>query len=417
MNTINTLHSLQSLTHHFNSCSLVNAEGTLIWSRDQDLACLSTTRLVAFQIVRKYLRPQAQDLFILNDPENGGYQLSRPLFISGLSSNLFLIWDIALPLINFKIPPTPLYDQGVKNEFAWKAMIESHPSAKDFKSQILRQKQLIDQTSKLKEVIQHLSDDKNQQLWLKTSQQAFDILFSQKATGSAESFFKLNQTQTIKLKLTIEERQNLKLIQLDFSNTSLAQDVHAASHVIEGALIHSIVTYYDLKDYFTQTILDKIKMILPPRSIVAKSHPQGHYNYDLQSICTQLCQHNVNQLNTPSRKGLAQFQYKDFVFFGLGPSPHECSLNYVSPERFEICSIEQLANQNLIEINAMKRADTSGLLSFTVTQSHALTLQFHSLLKVPNAAIHLTLNKKPCPVATEPLILKAQDHFQMEWTF
>ncbi|MBC7467630.1 MAG: hypothetical protein H7256_16685, partial [Bdellovibrio sp.] len=117
-------YQLHQLIQPFTSCSLVNADGALLASNDLSREILTTTRLVAFQIVKKYLNPKPHDLFVMNDPENGGYSLSKLIFVAAIDSNLFLIWDETNNLLDFKIPPTPLYEKNVKNSFVWKALVE-----------------------------------------------------------------------------------------------------------------------------------------------------------------------------------------------------------------------------------------------------------------------------------------------------
>lgn len=406
----------KTLTHFWPSCSVVNADGHLLFSNDREQALLTTTRLVAFQIVKKYLRPQALDLFILNDPENGGFQYQRPLFVAGLSDNLFLIWDMQVALIDFKIPPTPLYDKGVRNEFVWKAMVEPHPQAQELTSVLLQQKQNLDRVLSQKTLVSDLSNIKNQQHWFKISQEAFGLLFSNKAYSSFEASHRLNPTQIFKLKTSAEEKQNLKQINLDMSHTSLAQDVFAASHVIESALIKKIVDFYEIGDFFTQMVLDKIKMTLPPRSVVSKSHPMGLYNYDLQSIAQQICDYCLTQMNSPLRKGHTQFEYKNFLLFRI---QHDQSdrLTYLSSQRFDLKCFEDLTEAHKIRMQIMKRSEQAGRLDFEIIQPDGLSIQFLNLTPSESTAIQLKVNDHPHRAVHGQLHLKQGDRVHLEWLF
>ena len=252
---------------------------------------------------------------MVNDPENGGFQLSKLIFLTSLTPNLFLIWDEDFSSIDFKIPPTPLFDKGVKNEFVWKALVNGSPFAEDLESFILYQKYKVDQLDNLKPLIDNISQTKTQNAWLKSTQEVFDILFNNKAQGSSEAHHKLGVNQAVKIKFQAEEKQNLKLLTLDFTNTNLATDYHAASHVVESALISRLNQYYEFGDYFTQSIFDKIKVILPPRSIVSKPHPTGAHNIELQSIVGQMFDFILTQLNSHVRKPHNLFAYQQSLQF------------------------------------------------------------------------------------------------------
>jgi hypothetical protein len=406
----------KTLTHFWPSCSVVNADGHLLYSNDREQALLTTTRLVAFQIVKKYLRPQALDLFILNDPENGGFQYQRPLFIAGLSNNLFVIWDTSLPLIDFKIPPTPLFDKGIRNEFVWKAMVEAHPQAQEFTSALLQQKTSLDRVLSQKQLVSDLSNPKNQQQWFKISQEAFGELFSNKAYSSFEASHRLNASQIFKLKISAEEKQNLKQINLDMSNTSLAQDIFAASHVIESAMIKRIVDFYEMGDFFTQMVLDKIKTTLPPRSIVSKAHPLGLYSYDLQSIAHQICDYCLTQMNSPLRKGHTQFEYKHFLLLRIHHSQSD-RLTFLSAQRFDLKGFEDLTHSHRIRMKVMKRTDQSGRLDFEIIQPEGLGIQFLNLAPSESSAIQLKVNDQPQRTIQGQLMLKQGDQVQLEWSF
>jgi hypothetical protein len=403
--------SLKAMTAGFNSCSLVNADGHLIFSKDQSLPILTTTRLVAFQIVKKYLKPQPGDMFILNDPENGGFQYSRLIFISALSANLFLIWDEDFHFVDFKIPPTPLYDQGAKNEFVWKALIQASPYPSEFETFVLFHKYKVDKVASVKKSVDELSSKENQVAWLKSTQEIFDIQFNNKALGNFESQFKLKNGQFIKMKFSAEERQNLRLFTLDFTNTNLATDFHAASHVVESAIIRKIAEYYGFGDFFSQSILDKIKVILPPRSIVAKPHPSGDANFEIQAICAQLCEHNLLQLNSHSRKAHAPFQFSNFLNFQMLSG--EILVNgHITPQAVALQGFEELINSQHVEVRKMRRSDKENQVSFQVL-TDSINLKINNRYQTDDSNISFKVNNvaQNCGPGT----LKKSDVVDIEW--
>lgn len=362
---LNYQFALKNTLKNFRSCSLLTSDGALLFSKDNNPELLTTTRLVAFQIVKKYLNPKTLDLFILNDPENGGFQYSKLIFIACLPSNLFLIWDVDDFTIDFKIPPTPLYDLGVKNDFVWQALVDSNQHATQLKNFFEIQKTLVDNIIKMKSQIDFIASAKNQQLWLKATQEIFSIQFGNKAQGSFEAVHRLSQNQYIKLKISAEERQNLKLITLDFTNTNMANEVYSSSHVIESSIVKRLIDFYQIGDFFTQSILDKIKVILPPRSIVSKSHTTGLFNLELQSICGQLCEYNLQQMNSHVRKSQSSFEYTNFLNFEI--HAEDCHTNnIISSQSVLLNNFENLIANNYIVMTKMKRADSVNHLMFNV---------------------------------------------------
>lgn len=411
MKCLDLQYSLKALSGKFASCSLVNADGSLIFSKDQNSTVLTTTRLVAFQIVKKYLKPQPGDMFILNDPENGGFQYSRLIFISALSANLFLIWDESFHFVDFKIPPTPLYDQGAKNEFVWKALIQASPFPAEFETFVLFQKYKVDRIASVKKSIDELSAKENQAAWLRSTQEIFNVQFNNKALGSFEAHFKLKNSQFIKMKFSAEERQNLKLFTLDFTNTNLATDFHAASHVVESAIVKKIAEFYNFGDFFSQSILDKIKIILPPRSIVAKPHPTGEANIEIQAICGQLCEHNLQQLNSHSRKAHAALQFSNFLNFQLLSGDIMVS-GHITPQAVSLQGFEDLINSQHVELKKMRRNDKENQLSFQVL-ADKMSLKINNRYQTDDSNITLKINNELQNSGTASL--KKSDLIEIEW--
>lgn len=410
MKCLDFQYSLKVLTKNILSCSLVNADGTLIFSKDQGPRILTTTRLVAFQIVKKYLKPQPGDLFILNDPENGGYQFSHLIFITSITPNLFLIWDEELHFVDFKIPPTPLYDQGVKNEFVWKALIHSHPFSTDFETFVLLQKLRVDRIAAIKDIVAEISSKENQAKWLKSTQEIFNIQFNNKALGSFETQHKLKNNQFVKLNFLAEERQNLKLFTLDFTNTNLATDLHAASHVVESAVIKKLAEFYEFGEFFTQSILDKIKIILPPRSIVSKPHPTGEGNLDIQAVCSQLCDFNLQQLNSHTRKPQVAFQFVNFLNFQIQSDELFVS-SQINANSVLFTGFEDLITHHHIEVTRMRRSESQNQLSFKVTSTKAFKLKINN--RPQNSEISLKVNDSFKDRGLYEL--KNDDKVEIEW--
>jgi len=380
---------------NFTGASFVNNDGILLASVDQSNEKLTTTRLVAFQIIKKYLAPKPLDLFIMNDPDNGGYNFSKIIFVTALDPDLYLIWNENCPVIDFKIPPTPIYEKNKKNQFVWSALVEAHPLAHILGAFFEKQKLLVDNLSQHRELIQQLSTTKFQNIWLKSTQDIFDQQLQNKAFGSFECSYKTKNMQLIKLKLTAEDRQTVRLLQLDFSNTSPASDYHAASHVIESGLIHQIIRFYEVSDFLNQAILDKIRITLPPKSIVSKSHSLGEHNQEIQSICGQLCLHNLQQLNSQSRKVASQFEVDPEVHIEF-LHPEQSSTFSFYQKNLSIGGFEDLIEKKLIDLEKMQKTDQQLHVRFRVLtnspqslkiKTHLIVNDKDSISKINNQAL------------------------------
>lgn len=414
MNFLTYKHCIKTLLGKYKSCSLVNAEGSLLFSKDQNFEVLTTTRLVAFQIVKKYLNPKPQDFFLLNDPENGGYQLSKLIFISCLSPNLFLIWDENNFNVDFKIPPTPIFDQGVKNEFVWQALIGSRPYSAEFESFLEYQKYKVDTVLKSASLLKTIGDIKAQQQWLKATQNIFDTQFNNKAQGSTEAQYKLSSGSCIRLRFSAEEKQNLKMLTLDFTNTNICPDIYTSSHVIESVLIKKIIDFYSVNEFFTQAILDKIKIILPPKSIVSRSHPTGEHNFELQTICSQLCDYNLTQLNLHTRKSKQTFELTNFLYFSLY-SDHYHSNNFVGSDKIQLEQFEDLINNKVIDLKKMKRTDNLNQICFDIQSAEKVSLTIKNNYKSDEAAHELKLNNES--IGRGQYELKQGDQLEILWKY
>lgn len=412
MNAKTYQNTIAKLTQNLPSFSVVNTEGHLLFSKDGQLECLSTSRLVSYQIVKKYLKPKPLDLIILNDPENGGFNLTKIIFIACLNENLNLVWHEDLNLIDFKIPPTPLYENNQKNSFVWNALVENHPEANALKAFFESEKAKLDSILLQKDYIQTLSSPKNQSLWLKASQEIFDTQFSNKAVGTAECSYKTPSSQLIKLKLIVEEKQNIKLLTLDFTNTSLATDYSASSHVVESGLIQKILSFYQVENFFSQAVLDKIKIILPPKSIVSKAHPRGEWNHEIQSICAQLCFFNLTQLNSQARKNNTNFEIGSEFKFDL-ISSLQCHPMSFDAKSIALDGFETLLAQNHIRLLECHRGEQAVHLKFEVTEVAQTTIQIKSKLFKEDKDYTFKVNDQ-LP-SSRRFSLKPKDQIQIYW--
>ncbi len=403
---------LQQLTQPLGSFSLVNQEGQLLFSKDRKIDCLTTSRLVCFQIVKKYLQPQPLDMYVMNDPENGGFGLTKIIFVAALSENLYLIWNDEFNFIDFKIPPTPLYEKGQKNSFVWKALVESHPQEQLLKTFFETKKQQLDSIFLQTEHIKILSLAKNQSLWLKATQEIFELQFENKALGSAESFYRTHSDQIIKLKLSVEERQNIKLLTLDFTNTSLASDYFASSHVVESGMIQKIIQFYQIEDFFSQSILDKIKIMLPPKSIVSKAHHLGLWNDEIQSICAQLCAFNLAQLNSQTRKVNTHFEIAPELKFDI-VRPDGCYTLSFDQKKVSIEDFESLLTQSIIQLVVCQRNENNIRLRFHFLDTVPTTIQIKSKLFLENKDYFFKINDSSVPVRKN--IVSKNDQIEIIW--
>lgn len=394
------------------SFSLVNNEGQLLFSKDAKTECLTTTRLVAFQIVKKYLKPKPFDLIILNDPENGGFSFTKIIFVACLHENLNLIWSQDLSFVDFKIPPTPLFEGNQKNSFVWSALVDNHPESASLRPFFENEKAKLDALFFQKQHIQNLALPKNQQTWLKASQEIFEIQFSNKALGSAECSYRVNPTQIIKLKLIVEEKQNIKLMTLDFTNTSLATDYSTSSHVVESGLIQKIIQFYQIENFFSQAVLDKIKIILPPKSIVSKANPRGEWNHEIQSICSQLGLHNLTQLNSQARKNTSSFEISSELKLDLIQGVSRYPMNFEG-KSILLDGFESLLAQQKIQLLECHRGENSVHLKFEITPSAQPVLQIKSKLFTEGKDFCLKVNDQI--QSGRRISLKPQDQVQIHW--
>jgi len=299
----------QSFLQNFENASLVNLNGDLLYSKDTSFEPTTTSRLVVYQIVKKYLQLNPGDIFITNDPENGGFNHQKIFFISCLTSNLFLIWCHNFGEVNFKIPLSPLLESHAKNKMLWTALIDAQPERIKFNEFFETQILIYNSCFRATPFLTFLSEPDFQNIWFSTCKAEYDRQYDLKAFGHSEISIKFFD-KLIKTQLTIEEKQNQKSILLDFSNTQLATHESVASHIIESVLIQEIVHFYNLGLFLSQPVLNQIKLILPPKSIISKAHPTGLYNFEFQAFFKQAIHHLFSALNS-SKKVEPKFSLKN----------------------------------------------------------------------------------------------------------
>lgn len=326
-------HKFLALLSPFKNASIINNKGELIYSKDADSFKTTTSRIVLFQIAKKYLSPNTGDIIISNDPENGGTQLNRIFFICCLHNNLFVVWDAELNEVQFKIPLTPLVESNKKNAMIWQALVESQPAADKFKNFFEKQIQKMSQMQVFKKLITSISTDAFQKTWFKLTKSIFEDHFSLKSYGQHQLLIQY-RNQQLKINTEADEKQNIKSFKLDLSGTALANQFSCASHVVESGLMIEISKFYHFEKCLSQPILDQFKLILPPKSVVSKSNATGEYNFELQKLTRQMVKHCLNQMNIQGKKVEKKFNVYSTAYFSIN-SEHLQFSNFLSNSRID----------------------------------------------------------------------------------
>ncbi len=345
-------HKFSSIISHFKNASIVNSKGELLFSKDADPFKTTTSRLVLFQIAKKYLSPNVGDVIISNDPENGGTSLSRIYFISCLSSNLFLIWDSEFYPIDFKIPLTPFVEKGKISQFIKMALIDAQPNKEQYAQFFDKEISKFNTVNKFTDFIKEASKDDFQKQWFMVCKTIFINHFEAKAFGQSEISYKYKTDHLLKLKTEVDEKQNVRFFKVDFSGTSLARpgqaQISCASHVVESGLIIEFSKFYALEKYLSQPILDHVKLILPPKSIVSNAHKIGEFNFELQKMARQMMKHNLTQINVQTKKNDKKFSLYSTHLLQM-TSEAETNLFFLSNSRIQfenLNSFDQKILQN-----------------------------------------------------------------------
>jgi len=326
-------HKFLSLLSPFKNASLMNSKGELLFSKDADSFKTTTSRIVLFQVVKKYLPPQVGDIIISNDPENGGTQLNRVFFISCLHSNLYIVWDAEFNEIHFKIPLTPLVEKNKKNPIIWSALIEAQTAKDKFQRFFEAQINKLSLIKVFDNFIATFSSDTFQKSWFSVTKAVFEDHFNLKSYGQHQLAVQYRQKQ-IKMTTTADEKLDAKLFTLDLSGTSPADEFSCASHVVESGLMIEISKFYQLEKALSQPILDKVKLLLPPKSVVSKAIPTGEYNFELQKLTRQMIRHCLGQMNIQGKKTLQKFNMYSTYYLSMNSAKIDYS-NFLSNSRID----------------------------------------------------------------------------------
>ncbi len=397
----------ESLLKNYDNASLLNAQGDLLYSKDQELETTLTSRLVVFQNVKKYLKLMVQDVFMTNDPENGGYTFQKIFFIGCLNPNLFIVWVQPADMIQFKIPLSPLLDQGVKNTLVWDSLVEKN-SLKDklsdfFNKQITGFKMNMSSTK----VLTTLSDSSFQSQWLNLCKKQFEKAFEVKALGQHQALTTYHE-KLIKMSISIEEKQNLKTISFDFSQTQLADKISAASHILESAIIFEVMHFYGLSKYLAQPVLNQVRLSLPPKSVISKAHPTGDYNFSLQALIRQQTQFILQFLNAHKKNDVSKMQIKPEVYIQIEKNNefHSICLHQLGVDFKDLS-----AGYKVVE---MHQKDHIYQAKIQNTHSEAVIIHFKSLDEIANNSQHwIKLNNNLLSHGQHKL--RPKDHLQIYW--
>lgn len=402
-------HKFSSITSHFMNASLVNAKGELLFSKDADSFKTTTSRLVLFQIAKKYLPLNVGDVIISNDPENGGTSLSRIYFISCLSSNLFLIWDVDFYLVNFKIPLTPFIENRKINSFIWSALIESQKHKDQFVDFFEDQINKFNTINMFADFIKEASNETFQKQWFLVSKNIFIKHFEAKSFGQSELNYKYKNDVVIKLKTEVDERQNVCLFKVDFSGTNLFRTgmISCASHVVESGLVIEFSKYYNLERYLSQPILDHVKLILPPKSVVTTANKLGEYNFELQKMARQMMRFNLSQINSQTKKKDKKFSlYSTHLLQMI--SQNETNLIFLSNSRIEFKNLKFFDQKNLQSVEGEYKAN------LVFNSQQPVTIQLSGISSEEDQSKRwIKINKKPVQHGT--FELKKGDEIAFNW--
>jgi predicted enzyme involved in methoxymalonyl-ACP biosynthesis len=84
----------------------------------------------------------------------------------------------------------------------------------------------------------------------------------------------------------------------------------------------------------SQPILDRLKLVLPPKSVVSKSIATGEYNFELQKLTRQMMKYCLSQMNTQGKKNDKKFQVYSTAYFSLNAEHLQLS-NFLSNSRID----------------------------------------------------------------------------------
>jgi hypothetical protein len=408
-----SLHDIsQLIVKTFDSASLVTSEGKLIASNDQGALISTTSRLVIFQIVKKYLRPQLGDMIIVNDPENGGLDFRHVFIVTRLTEQLSLVFVLKTPYIDFKIPPTPLYEKGARNTLIWSLLVEPNPNKDQLAAFFESALSKIKSVQNLKKELSQIGDPKNQILLFKVIQEIFEKKFNNQALGHVENIFKMSPQEQIKMKLSINEKLTTKEIIMDFSQTSLATTMSAPSHVIESMLIYKLASYYKMSTLVSQPFLDQIRMSLPPKSIVSKATPTGIHNLYMQKLTGELLTFLFDNLSSKNSKKKPTLDLPTKIKLDLSVDGQHFEI-IADNKKFQFENLDRLIQSKKLIPLSLNYLDNKVQLKFRVgTVQKVSLLPTLQLGAVPE---NFLLFKGEPVKKIEPMNLLEGDEFEMNW--
>lgn len=412
MNFHSLYHTSQLLVKTFESASLITADGKLLASTDQGQLISTTSRLVIFQIVKKYLPPNVGDLIIVNDPENGGIDFRHVFVVTRLTEHLYMVFVKVTPFIDFKIPPTPLYEKGARNKLIWSLLVEPNPHNVRLTAFFDGALNKVKSIQNLKKELSLLSDSKNQAYLFKTFQQIFEEKFNNQALGFVENIYKLAPTEQIKMKLSIEEKQNQRSITLDFAQTSPAGEISAASHVVESMLIYKLAAYYKMTSLICQPFLDQIRMSLPPKSIVSKASPKGAKNLYMQKIIGENLTFLFENLSSKNAKKKPVLELPTEVRLSISVDSDLYQVEADS-KKFQFHGLDQLIqNKKLIPLK-LSFLENKIHLKFKIGNVQKVVVE--PTLKLGDVPDNFLLYKAQPVLKAEPVTWQEGDEFDLNW--
>ena len=394
----------------FGNSSLFTGKGDLLFSQDPDPLKTTTSRLVCFQLVKKYLNLQPQSAVICNDPQNGGTDLQRLFLIYCINENLYVVWDQTCPWLDLKIPPTPWLDKGQENTAILSALFSATKNGDQlrafFNIQLLRTMNFKKST----ELTQLFSSEKFQKDWFKICSQLLSDKLKLRAEGEIQKSVSY-KNNTFKIRTLITEKQQLIPITIDFSGSSLAQDVCASTHIVESGLLVELIKFYGLEGYLCQPLLNAMKLILPPKSVVAKFHPEGLYNFELQKLSRQLIKQCLVEINSFQKKELKKKSLYSTYFFtsrliqATTNEKESFQNNYFSNSRVQM-------SDGHFKFEKMQNKDKGFSCTFKPTQD--LELSFRGITATEDQDVRcFKLNDKI--MMTANFTLTPKDTIKIEW--
>lgn len=402
----------QSIVKSFPSASLITDDGKLIASYDQADLVSTTSRLVVFHIVKKYLQPHIGDMIIMNDPENGGLDYQHIFFVSRLTEDLYLVFVQQTNGIDFKIPPTPLFEKKQKNKLIWSLLVEPNPNSSLLASFFEQAFETIEKIILLKKDLSGLSDKKNQNTFFKTISQIFELKFNNQALGFAETSHKLSDTEQIKFKLSVDEKVNQRTVLIDFSQTSLATDTSAASHVIESILIQKLASFYKMSNLVSQPFLDHIRVSLPPKSIVSKATATGSKNLFLQKTISEIFHFLLESLTVKANKSKNKLELPMDLMMSLHLDSEVCHI-HADSKKFHFENLESVIHSKKLIPLSMNSIENKISMRFKIGAVQKAS--FQNRIKMGEVPQNFLVCKTSLNKKADLQALSEGDEFEFNW--